>query len=589
MGESEVRTELWPRVRQRLNRGDVLIRNEDFPNAFEVEFSKLSGEDFPAQLRASLRSQVDELHRRHPETYLAQGVENAVRRAFDECVQQLQWNAASVEQHGWHVIRRVLNSERVRSFVDQMHLGDIPINVANCIRDTLDSLEDPPAPTKVGSTLVATAEEIEREAVSGSTSAGGPRVNTPAAELDTVLKSAAIEAGIDASVAAQRVREQEEVHADLMQKEMERVPETVSVCVADSLLSETEADQFRSLVFIDNRHRSGEIDSAEAERQQNEILTVDGRRQLDAAVRKAVGGTVTYIQLFESLKKIRDTYDEALKLLVKNKDAVIGKDGDRTPLLAQLSDNTSLLDLLVSMAERQDPEIRLLAARLPPYGHLGREKLKPIANLTVDGEFVDDLRRKSTEDLSALLCADDSAKRAKPAADIHSLIHIIDHVVEPTPFRLKLRLLQANRILHDTRPRLEEIFRSDDAAEARRKAERVLRQRLDRPFADASSEEQTAARKRGEALVLAIEQQLETSRDDRAPSLEQALKEQREEDEQVDGDEDALTPEEVARGVLLARVEVRVAGRLKKLPTKIMPDPDDAEKQVMAQRDPGTG
>ncbi len=42
-------------------------------------------------------------------------------------------------------------------------------------------------------------------------------------------------------------------------------------------------------------------------------------------------------------------------------------------------------------------------------------------------------------------------------------------------------------------------------------------------------------------------------------------------------------------GVEIHRIPIRVAGRVRQVPQKIMPDPDDAERHVIAQRDPDTG
>jgi hypothetical protein len=42
-------------------------------------------------------------------------------------------------------------------------------------------------------------------------------------------------------------------------------------------------------------------------------------------------------------------------------------------------------------------------------------------------------------------------------------------------------------------------------------------------------------------------------------------------------------------GVLIHRIPMRVAGRVRQIPHKIMPDSDDPARHVIAQRDPENG
>ena len=45
----------------------------------------------------------------------------------------------------------------------------------------------------------------------------------------------------------------------------------------------------------------------------------------------------------------------------------------------------------------------------------------------------------------------------------------------------------------------------------------------------------------------------------------------------------------LANGVQIGRVEMRVAGSSRRIPTKIMPDPEDLEKMCIANRDSDSG
>ena len=411
-------------------------------------------------------------------------------------------------------------------------------------------------------------------------------------QLNLAVSPAAQEAGIDAQEVAARVQEQDELRHVLAEKEMARVLDNLPIYVADGILDESQAGQMSALLTIDTQEQEGKLDASAAAAERDLILTVDKRTALRAQVRAAVDATVGYIQVFESLKKINNKYDTLLKLLVAHKEAVVHDDaGDRNTLLGTLSESPELLELAGGMMDRADSGVRLLAVRLPPYNQLGPNKLKPIANLTVDAQFIDALRNLSAEDLSEHFRAEEPLERLEPAADILSLIHLLDHVIEPTPFRMKLRMLLTNQVLLDLRPRLEELFASGDPKEAMRKAERLLRQRLGRLISGASKEEQAAAQKRGQALLQAMEQKVVANAQGGSTAVEAALEKQALEKQALaeSDQESGVTEEEKKRGVQMARVEVRVAGLPKKIPTTIMPDPDDPSKQLVVSRDRDTG
>lgn len=553
----------------------------DFEGVLEEEFKQLTGGPLPEDTRARLRQLIRELHARHPETYLAHGVQNAVRRAFETGIERLDWSRDAVERRGCRAIHRFLRRERVRDLLGDIQLSPKAVNASRCVRHAIDRLgaRSGPLPRRPPPT-----------AAEGATAAP-PAPVSPAAPPEIVEPEvlAAAAAGIDARVVTERTREQEAVCLELTEHERTHLSESLSVYAADGAIDAQQAEQYGALLQVDARERDREIDAAAAESERDLILTVEKRRELEAAVARAVETTVGYVQVFESLKKISQTYDGLLKLLVEHKTLVTADDtADRTPLLGVLSESASLLDLAVGMMERADPEVRLLAVRLPPYSKLlppGQQR--PIANVTVEAEFIDDLRTCSAEDLSARFRDPDPGARARPAADILSLIHLIDQVIEPTPFRYKLRMLLANRVLQELQPRLQELYAEHARVDARSKAERVLRQRLERRFADASTEEEQAVKKRGQALLLGLEQKLDEAEQGGGDQVEEALA--ADDDGRDDGTGEGLTEEERQRGVQLARVEVRVAGRLKKIPTKVMPDPDDEARHVMAQRDPETG
>ena len=60
-------------------------------------------------------------------------------------------------------------------------------------------------------------------------------------------------------------------------------------------------------------------------------------------------------------------------------------------------------------------------------------------------------------------------------------------------------------------------------------------------------------------------------------------------DDDDDDEAETLGAEEKGMGVQIHRISVRVAGSFRQIPQKIMPDPEDAERFIIVQKDPESG
>ena len=192
-----------------------------------------------------------------------------------------------------------------------------------------------------------------------------------------------------------------------------------------------------------------------------------------------------------------------------------------------------------------------------------------------------------SDELSDRLNSPDAAVRVKPAADIRCFISLVDHVSKRTPFRKELRMLRISQSL-------EQFYRStSDMKEARHQAENFLNRRLRRMFSDMSTDETNEIKECGSQMLDAIEQKILEER--RAEVEAQRLKKEeaaqvkRSQGAESSDDEDYLTDEEKQRGVIVGRVEMRVAGNTRRVPYKIMPDEEEPDRFVISQRDPDTG
>lgn len=238
-----------------------------------------------------------------------------------------------------------------------------------------------------------------------------------------------------------------------------------------------------------------------------------------------------------------------------------------------------LLARVSAIMDRQDQEIRMISVSLPPYSQVARRENSRIGNLTVDEDFVGQLRETAVEEISDRLNSGDPAVRVRPAADILCLIAIINHLIKPTPWRKEVRLLR----IQDT---LEQFYRdADNLEDARGQAESFLKRRLRRMFRDLTTDEKALIDERGSMMINTVEQKVLAERraaEGAAVALPQSPDESRQE-------EDALSEEEISMGAQIGRVEMRVAGKMRPVPKKIITDPDDPSVNVIARRHPDTG
>ena len=200
--------------------------------------------------------------------------------------------------------------------------------------------------------------------------------------------------------------------------------------------------------------------------------------------------------------------------------------------------------------------------------------------MIIELEFVEELRSITSMDMTERLNSDELMVRVRPAADMNCFVNLIDHVIKRTPFRKELRILKLARVLED-------LYRNtSDPSDARNQAETYINQRLRRLFPDLSTGENNEMKARGEAIIDEVEARV---LGDREKEKLDRKKEPAKKQVCSSGDVDELTEEEKLKGVMIGRVEMRVAGNKKRVPSKIMPDPEDESRMMVATRDSATG
>lgn len=588
----ELRTRLWARVMESLNQGSVLVADEDFRDVMEDAYFDLAGGDATQEVKRQIARMVAEVNKTHPEMYLAQGVQNAVNRAFDKGVRQLNWNLTKIQEKGFSTIRRFSKFEEIADLLAEANIRPDQIDLLECIKNAVKSIQASEPKEEPAAAPAPNLMEFQQAlAALRQSEVAGPEVQSEAQVEEKAAVEEAVAAGeVDQQEARQRTQEAEMRRSELETQEMAKVPQNLAAYVDEGRITEEEAEKIKALRQVDEQLEKGEIDAEQASNIRNSILGGQARDELEKKVKEAVDHAVRYMQAFEAMKKIDPQYDKVLQFLIEHKQAVLSQKSG-TPALAEvikaLMEDVPILERVVDIMERKDQEIRMVSVRLPPYNYVMGRNLERIGNATIEGDFVDGLRDVLSDELSDRLNSPDATVRVKPAADIRCFIALVDHVIKRTPFRKELRMLRISQSL-------EQFYRStSDMKEARHQAENFLNRRLRRMFPDMSTDETNEIKERGSQMIDAIEQKILEERraevEAQRIKKEEAAQAKRSQVAESSDDEDDLTDEEKQRGVIIGRVEMRVAGNTRRVPYKIMPDEEEPERFVISQRDPDTG
>ena len=591
---SALRYELWRRVMERLQSGAALIVPAHYAAAMEEDYRALTHSDPSPSVTAMIRRMVLAVNKRHPEFYVATGLQNGVNQAFGAGVHKLGWDVSRIQAWGVPAIRRFFKADSIRDLFDEVEVRARQIDVFDCVKQAVDAVEAtgaiPPERTDAGVEDTEFAELSVALSDLTETSPTTPLASTDASAgkegllEDAGLEEALASGDVDREEALPQLRLQERRQQELERREFARAVRYLPAYIERGILTQPEGERFKALREVDQRVQKKVLGAQEAEKLRNDIASPESRKQLERKIREAVSDVVHYIQVFESLKKIDHNYDEALHYLIRHRKSVISSDKltDRTPAIAKLLDDEPLLNRLMDIVGRKDSEIRMLAVNFPPYSHVAERWPVKIGNWTIEESFLDGLQNMSIDDLAESLNSPDKAVRAKPAADMRCLINLIEHLVQRTRFRHKVCMLKVGSFLREQQPNLEEIFRSgEEKPAAKRQAKNFINQRLERLIPNMSNDERREMTRRSAAVISSLEQRFTRSRQPTerggTPRAVDAADIQQE-----------LTEEERRSGVRVGRVEMRVAGNTRLVIQKLMPDPEDPEKWVIAMLDPDT-
>ena len=578
-------------IGDRLGTGEVLISESQFVAAMEESFQSVSRATLDDTTKQKLVEIVRQVNTETPEVLLVPGIENWVTKSVLASVRKQDWGVTEVQERGNQLVRQFVRGEKVQALLSQLGLQASQLNLKRSYRSVLNQVagkadvDQKRAAARLAQ--LKTAASKMPASVEGEGDASAPRRVTGG--LDRLLDGPA---DMPTEEEAQsRTAEQEHVQGAMRKAQLENLVTHLDSYVQQGMLSADDAERLRKANKVDEAVRSGRVDKERGSKIRNSILDGTARDKIEKKVGQAVDFSVRYLQVFESLRRVEPRFDNGLRLLVRHKDAVNadrGEDGEKPaeigPFVNGLLEDMDALEQIIDLMDRKDAEVRMIAAHLPPYSNVMRRDQGRIENMVIDETFMDLLRAEAgSESVTEKLNCADKVIRSRAAGDMLCMTSILNRLVRPTPVRKEIRLLKINLII-------EEFYRSDaDIEQARSRAQDFLKTRLRSMYSDLSEEETAEIQQRGAEIIDAVEQKIVKERQEQAVGKDVKATAAAGADDAKETEEPTLSEEEEQLGVQIHRVAVRIAGRVRSIPYKVMPDADDSSKFIIVQKDPDSG
>ncbi len=534
---SQLQYQLWLRIVERLQSGDVLMSNRAFLRAMEEEYAELTQTPPALNTRKHLWQIIAHINQHHPETFLYNGVENAIGQAFRASSKKLRWSAADIEAHGFGAITRFVRGQ-MREVLRLIGIEAHSLDLVACVRHTaIEQRKSESATPKTN--VVRVAEKISRTAPSQ------PTKKAPV-QISEEVQQALSEGLLSADEIGERNRLQQQIHHQITSEETDKIPEHIDAYIQRGAISASEAENLRRVYSADTLLK----------RQDREFV----RQKIEEKVRPCVEEAVDYIEIFDALRRLPEKLDPALRFLLRHGSTVLGN-RSLDQAVAELKADTDLFANMLAIADRTDQEISMIAVRLPPYGNA--LSLSAALDTTAPESFLSEFRALDRAAFSEHLNDGDSKVRASASKGLLSIVALIDHASRLSP------LFQAVRLLRIEQQLAEMVHATKSLAQARSKVDAFLQRRMLYLYPDLSPHEKEAAQKYAAELLAT------------PPEKDHEKGKPRSEPTEVEG----LDPYEVEMGVRIARVATRIGGRSRYVPHKIMADPDDAEQFIIMRRD----
>ena len=586
--QGELRDQLIGLLGDRIATGEVLISPSHFLAAIAEDYQVLTGSFVSEEVKSGLSSLLDEVNKSTPELLLIPGIENWITKSVYGLMRKKSWGVTEVHEGGNQLVRDFVKSTQVKALLQGLKITPNQLNVRRCLHTITYQIagkEDPQQKRSLARLAQARANAKTAVPADG----GGAPVDRAAqseARLQELLSGPAEDPS--AEEVEHRQAEQKKAQAKIRKEQMDHLIDHLDQYVAQGKMTEEEAGKLKKLHQVDTAMQSGKVDKEKGSKIRNSILSGTARYELDKKVKETVDYVVRYTQVHDALSRIEPKYDDALRLLIEFKEAA--NSAERTQdefgaLGRKLIEDTACLQKVIGLLDRQDGEVRMIAANLPPYSHIMRRDQDRISNMVIEESFVTELRESEPGAISEKLRDPDRKVQVRAAADMLCMAGLINRLIKPTPIRKEIRLLKLNLIIED-------FFRSsNDVSEARSRAQQFLESRILKLYPDLTEEETAEMQQLGAEMIESVEQTIVA---ERAAEKEAAANAESKEgaassaaaSEEGGGE---LSADEVKSGVMIGRVLMRMGGGQRVVPFKIMPDDDDPSKFVLVKKDPDSG
>ena len=578
-----VREQLLVYLGDRLSTGEVLVTAEQFVSAAQEGYTVLTGESADESMRGQLAQFLQAANAEDPTQLKAPGVENWISLSVLAQVRKAGFGITEVQEQGTQLIRDFMRTDKTKALLDQLGLKSQFVNMNNCHRYVANRIagrQDDAHKTAANRLAgLATAAAARLQEAENNKPEADPSVG--AEQRIEALLSGPVDLPDEAESDARRQSEKK-VRARLRQEQMGELIGNLDNYISLGRITAEDAERLRKSHQVDVAMKAGKVDQEKGSKIRNSILSGEARDRVEKNVKEALDYSVAYLQVFEALGRIDAQFDPGIRFLVRhgeaiNEDAEEGAPASLGPVVEALMEDTEALRPLIDLMDRKEAEVRMIAARLPPYSLIVKRDQGRVERVAVDEDFIEQVRQLSSEDLATQLHSSDRRQRARPAAAMLSLTVLINRLIKPTPFRKELRLLKINLII-------EEFYHAtQDVEQARQRATDFLKGRLRSLYPDLSREETEELQRRGAEIVQRVEDKVLAERAAKKAAQGGAAS------GEDDDDEDTLTDEDRKLGVQIQRVSVKIAGRVRQIRYRVMPDEKDKERFVIARRDPDSG
>ena len=353
---SDLRDELIAFLGDRLVAGEGLISPAQFQEALEEGSQTLQGAVPSDPIKKELSSVLRQITKENPAVLMVPGIENWIVLNVLGQVRKVNWSLAEVQVQGQDFMRQFLRRDQVQAVLKQFELQAADLNIRNCMRSVVNAVAGKEDPVKKR----AAARLAKARASLGS---GGTNPE-PNNNLDRLIEIPLTDP--DPAEVQSRIEEEKKRQAKLRQGQLQDMIGKLDFYIKSGRISAEDAQRLQKLHRIDMGIRSGKVDPEKGSKVCNSILAGEVRGRIEKTVREEVDYVVIYLQVFEALKRMDPKLDPALRFMIRHKQAVNAltkEEVEWKSVLSELIEELDTLHRLIDIMDRQDAEVRMMAAR----------------------------------------------------------------------------------------------------------------------------------------------------------------------------------------------------------------------------------